>query len=153
MPVGAGESGKSTIFKQMRILNISTFDANERAEFRTVLRGNVVSTLKTLIQANAGKVCFLPMATPPLTSSAWKGQDLRSIGARSSDGQRQCTRPLDLCAVSCDRPQEDWTAEQLDDIKKLIADKSITKAAETRHAELQLLESTKCVGICGFMLT
>lgn len=51
------------------------------------------------------------------------------------------------CAVSRDRPQEDWTAEQLDDIKKLIADKSITKAAETRHAELQLLESTKCVGI------
>lgn len=40
----------------MRILNISTFDANERAEFRTVLRGNVVSALKTLIQANAGKV-------------------------------------------------------------------------------------------------
>lgn len=39
--------------------------------------------------------------------------------------------------------QEDWTAEQRDDIKKLIGDKSIIKAMETRHAELQLLESTK----------
>ena len=53
--LGAGESGKSTIFKQMRILNIATFGAEERAEFRIVLRGNVISTLKTLIQANAGK--------------------------------------------------------------------------------------------------
>lgn len=40
----------------MRILNIATFGAEERAEFRTVLRGNIISVLKTLIQANAGKV-------------------------------------------------------------------------------------------------
>lgn len=39
--------------------------------------------------------------------------------------------------------QEDWTPDQLDDIKKLINDKAITKTVETRHAELQLLESTK----------
>ena len=49
-------------------------------------------------------------------------------------------------SLSC--VQEDWTAEQLEDIKKLIGDKTIVKTAETRHAELQLLESTKYHGAC-----
>jgi len=48
--LGTGESGKSTIFKQMQILySQEGFNDNEKAAYRAVARKNVIESLHTLI--------------------------------------------------------------------------------------------------------
>jgi GTPase SAR1 family protein len=47
--LGTGESGKSTIFKQMQILYAKGFSDFERSTFRHVVRRNVVEAMQTLI--------------------------------------------------------------------------------------------------------
>lgn len=48
--LGTGESGKSTIFKQMQIIyGQEGFSENEKATFRYVLRRNVVESMQTLL--------------------------------------------------------------------------------------------------------
>jgi len=47
--LGTGESGKSTIFKQMQILYAKGFSEFERSTFRHVVRRNVVEAMQTLI--------------------------------------------------------------------------------------------------------
>lgn len=47
---GAGESGKSTIFKQMRILYGKGFSDEERRNFKPVIYSNTVLSMKTLVQ-------------------------------------------------------------------------------------------------------
>ncbi|KAG2192886.1 hypothetical protein INT47_012517 [Mucor saturninus] len=48
---GAGESGKSTVLKQMRLIHASGFKASEREGFRVVVFFNVFSTVQTLLEA------------------------------------------------------------------------------------------------------
>lgn len=48
--LGAGESGKSTVFKQMRILYGTSFTDDDRKNFRPVIFNNVLLSMKTLIQ-------------------------------------------------------------------------------------------------------
>lgn len=47
--LGTGESGKSTIFKQMQILYDQGFNDIEKSNYRSVLRRNIVECLQTLI--------------------------------------------------------------------------------------------------------
>jgi len=48
--LGTGESGKSTVFKQMQIIyGQEGFSENEKATFRYVLRRNVVESMQTLL--------------------------------------------------------------------------------------------------------
>mmetsp|Transcript_4866 Transcript_4866/g.5624 ORF Transcript_4866/g.5624 Transcript_4866/m.5624 type:complete len:387 (-) Transcript_4866:151-1311(-) len=53
--LGAGESGKSTLFKQMKILFSETknFSQEERRHFVSVIHGNIISDLKIMINACA----------------------------------------------------------------------------------------------------
>ena len=48
--LGAGESGKSTIFKQMRILYGKGFSEEDRRSFIPVVHANVISSARTLLQ-------------------------------------------------------------------------------------------------------
>eukprot|EP00771_Trimastix_marina_P001183 gnl/Trimastix_PCT/2237.p1 GENE.gnl/Trimastix_PCT/2237~~gnl/Trimastix_PCT/2237.p1 ORF type:complete len:364 (+),score=112.24 gnl/Trimastix_PCT/2237:19-1110(+) len=48
--LGAGESGKSTIFKQMKIIHGSGYSSKERIKFREVIYSNVVLSIKALLQ-------------------------------------------------------------------------------------------------------
>lgn len=48
--LGAGESGKSTVFKQMRILYGSTYTDEDKKNFRSTIFSNVLMSMKTLIQ-------------------------------------------------------------------------------------------------------
>lgn len=48
---GAGESGKSTFAKQMRILHLNGFDDGERSSFRMIIRKNIIDSVRTLIEA------------------------------------------------------------------------------------------------------
>jgi len=49
--LGTGESGKTTIAKQMKILYIKGFDQRERELFRVVIHANIVSAIKCLVAA------------------------------------------------------------------------------------------------------
>ncbi|KAJ6452614.1 heterotrimeric G-protein alpha subunit, GPA3-like protein [Mycena sanguinolenta] len=46
--LGSGESGKSTIVKQMKIIHQAGFDARERQEYRTTIYKNVLDSAGTL---------------------------------------------------------------------------------------------------------
>ena len=48
---GTGESGKSTVFKQMKILYKDGFDKTEITTFRGVIRDNIITCIQTLIDA------------------------------------------------------------------------------------------------------
>lgn len=50
--LGAGESGKSTIAKQFRIINIGGFSPEELAEYRVFIFDNTLSSIKSLAQAS-----------------------------------------------------------------------------------------------------
>ena len=49
VPAGAGESGKSTLFKQLRLIYGNTFTTAEREQKVRVVHGNIVEGIKTLI--------------------------------------------------------------------------------------------------------
>ncbi|KAI8973844.1 guanine nucleotide binding protein, alpha subunit [Pilobolus umbonatus] len=49
--LGAGESGKSTVLKQMRLIHASGFKATEREGFRMVVFSNLFNTMQTLLEA------------------------------------------------------------------------------------------------------
>ncbi|KAI9313591.1 putative Gpa2-guanine nucleotide-binding protein alpha-2 subunit [Dichotomocladium elegans] len=48
--LGAGESGKSTVLKQMRLLHAAGFDAQEREGYRMIVFSNVFSIMQTLLE-------------------------------------------------------------------------------------------------------
>eukprot|EP01117_Protostelium_nocturnum_P016687 TRINITY_DN666_c0_g1_i1.p1 TRINITY_DN666_c0_g1~~TRINITY_DN666_c0_g1_i1.p1 ORF type:complete len:356 (-),score=71.97 TRINITY_DN666_c0_g1_i1:176-1243(-) len=49
--LGTGESGKSTIAKQMKILHTDGYSTSELASYRPIVYNNIVSAMKTLIAA------------------------------------------------------------------------------------------------------
>lgn len=46
--LGAGESGKSTFLKQMRIIHNVNYDVSSQLEFRKIIYQNIVKVLNTL---------------------------------------------------------------------------------------------------------
>jgi guanine nucleotide-binding protein G(i) subunit alpha len=51
--LGTGESGKSTIFKQMQLLYASGFQAEHRLNYKMVIRKNLIESMQTLIAKSA----------------------------------------------------------------------------------------------------
>eukprot|EP01113_Clastostelium_recurvatum_P017644 TRINITY_DN2078_c0_g1_i1.p1 TRINITY_DN2078_c0_g1~~TRINITY_DN2078_c0_g1_i1.p1 ORF type:complete len:353 (-),score=52.60 TRINITY_DN2078_c0_g1_i1:38-1096(-) len=49
--LGAGESGKSTIAKQMRILYLNEFSTEERLAYKNIISSNILSNIQSLVQA------------------------------------------------------------------------------------------------------
>ncbi|CEP17835.1 hypothetical protein [Parasitella parasitica] len=49
--LGAGESGKSTLLKQMRIIHDGGFQTDERLCFREIVFSNVIESMKSIINA------------------------------------------------------------------------------------------------------
>ena len=48
---GAGESGKSTVLKQMRVIHAGGFTQSECRQWRAVIFGNLVNAFQTLLCA------------------------------------------------------------------------------------------------------
>lgn len=48
---GAGESGKSTVLKQMRLIHAAGFSASEREAYRIVIFDNIVSSMQAMLEA------------------------------------------------------------------------------------------------------
>ena len=53
--LGAGESGKSTIFKQMKIINKDGYSEAERRGFTSIVYSNTIQSIRSLIEG-AGKI-------------------------------------------------------------------------------------------------
>lgn len=49
--LGAGESGKSTILKQMRLIYATGFSKQEREEWRAIIFSNILGAFKIIIDA------------------------------------------------------------------------------------------------------
>lgn len=46
---GAGEAGKTTIIKQMKLMHASGFSETERQVFRTYVFSNMVASMKSIL--------------------------------------------------------------------------------------------------------
>ena len=57
--LGSGECGKSTIFKQMKIINISDFSPEERDAFKEIIYLNILSDTLLLLEG-AEKLGIIP---------------------------------------------------------------------------------------------
>jgi len=49
--LGAGESGKSTIAKQMKILHLNGFTDEERRDFKPIIWSNTIGSIRVLVEA------------------------------------------------------------------------------------------------------
>lgn len=49
--LGAGESGKSTFLKQMRIIHGEDYSEQDRLEFRSTIYHNILKSMKILVEA------------------------------------------------------------------------------------------------------
>ncbi|KAI8329840.1 guanine nucleotide binding protein, alpha subunit [Chlamydoabsidia padenii] len=49
--LGAGDSGKSTVLKQMRLLHTAGFNTTEREGFRMIIFSNIVTAMQLLLEA------------------------------------------------------------------------------------------------------
>ncbi|TRY91388.1 hypothetical protein DNTS_013519 [Danionella cerebrum] len=60
--LGAGESGKSTIVKQMRILHVNGFNAEEKKQKIQDIRKNVKDAIVTIVSAMSTLMPPVPLA-------------------------------------------------------------------------------------------
>ncbi|KAJ3163619.1 guanine nucleotide-binding protein subunit alpha [Geranomyces michiganensis] len=111
--LGPGESGKSTIFKQMKLLHDHGFDSKDRMTFRIVIFKNVIQSMLAIIKAmetlevplsdplnipyrNAVTACennqnaeSLPPDAATAIKSLWADAGVRACYARRSEYQLQ----------------------------------------------------------------
>jgi len=116
--LGAGESGKSTLLKQMRMLHGRQFDQSELLAAKPHLTQNVIEAMRTLaiysdILGDQGKD----------TKVLEENKEIRDRVARMSDKQK-------------------FTAEHYEDFVKLWADPHIKKTLEYKN-QFQLIDTVE----------
>jgi len=110
--LGTGESGKSTIFKQMKIISaLGGFTKDETAYFKVVVYTNCITQMKVIVAAAAK----LKIDTASNEANAAAGR----ISSMASEG-------------------DSWSEEVGSDIKTLWADSGIQEAYKFRDKEYQL---------------
>jgi len=114
--LGAGESGKSTIVKQMRIIHLEGFSEEERLSFKEIIYFNVLKQMRALVVACQKLEIKLSGDNEPLLQ---KWSDLRLVFH-----------------------QTHLTEELAEDVKKLWVDDGIQEAF-ARSSEYQLNDSAK----------
>jgi len=104
--LGAGESGKSTIAKQMKIIHLNGFTDEERKDFKSIICSNVVGSIRVLVEAaqslgisltemeTAKRVLqedyFTGELTPTIAKDVktlWEASEIKKTFARSSEFQ------------------------------------------------------------------
>ncbi|XP_034021307.1 guanine nucleotide-binding protein subunit alpha-13 isoform X2 [Thalassophryne amazonica] len=76
--LGAGESGKSTFLKQMRIIHGQDFDQKAREEFRATIYSNVIKGIRVLVDAR--EKLHIPWGSP---SAQQHGDIMMAFDTRS----------------------------------------------------------------------
>lgn len=126
--LGTGESGKSTIFKQMQILYDQGFTDIDKNVFRGVLRSNVVEAMQTLI---AG------MELLPFFDQE-KGLQPTQLTWEDGTSQHSAQYIEQMEYLNTDF----WEHEIVDHVKQLWKEPVIQKVYANR-ARLQLLDSSR----------
>ncbi|XP_006808171.2 guanine nucleotide-binding protein G(olf) subunit alpha-like isoform X1 [Neolamprologus brichardi] len=78
--LGAGESGKSTIVKQMRILHVDGFNAEEKQQKVQDIRKNVKDAIVTIVSAMTILAPPIPLGNP---GNQFRADYIKSIGPLS----------------------------------------------------------------------
>uniref|UniRef100_A0AAR2LPY1 Guanine nucleotide-binding protein G(Olf) subunit alpha n=1 Tax=Pygocentrus nattereri TaxID=42514 RepID=A0AAR2LPY1_PYGNA len=116
--LGAGESGKSTIVKQMRILHVNGFNAEEKKQKIQDIRKNVKDAIVTIVSAMSTLIPPVPLANP---EDQFRIDYIRSIAPLSDF---------------------DYSQEFFDHAKKLWDDEGV-KACYERSNEYQLIDCAR----------
>ncbi|KAK6311233.1 hypothetical protein J4Q44_G00192880 [Coregonus suidteri] len=118
--LGAGESGKSTVVKQMRILHVNGFNAEEKKQKIQDIRKNVKDAIVTIVSAMSTLIPPVTLANP---EDQFRIEYIKSIAPLSD---------------------VDYTQEFFDHAKKLWDDEGV-KACFERSNEYQLID---CAQYC-----
>ncbi|KAM9457024.1 guanine nucleotide-binding protein subunit alpha-13b [Clarias gariepinus] len=119
--LGAGESGKSTFLKQMRIIHGQDFDQLAREEFRPTIYSNVIKGIRVLVDAR--EKLHIPWGDE---KNQTHGEALMSFDTRSAQGMVESKIFLQFLPA----------------VRALWADSGIQHAYDRRR-EFQLGESVK----------
>ncbi|GAA6214507.1 guanine nucleotide-binding protein subunit alpha-13-like [Lates japonicus] len=122
--LGAGESGKSTFLKQMRIIHGQDFDQQAREEFRGTIYSNVIKGVRVLVDAR--EKLHIPWGDP---NNQQYGDSLMAFDTRSA---KMANGKLETSTF----------LQYMPAIKSLWADSGIQNAYDRRR-EFQLGESVK----------
>eukprot|EP01094_Clydonella_sp_ATCC50884_P014468 TRINITY_DN2489_c0_g1_i3.p1 TRINITY_DN2489_c0_g1~~TRINITY_DN2489_c0_g1_i3.p1 ORF type:complete len:399 (+),score=138.68 TRINITY_DN2489_c0_g1_i3:130-1197(+) len=115
--LGPGESGKSTVFKQMKIIQKSGgFTQDELKQYRFIVFGNCITQMKVLVAA--GEKLEIPLAESQNIEVAKRVASLPPGGGS-------------------------WSAEVGSDIQQLWADSGIQEVYGHRDRDFQLNDSAK----------
>jgi len=114
--LGAGESGKSTFFKQMKIINLNGYSDKEREDFKKIVYSNILGNAVALLEGSQK----LGVAISPDNKEA--AQRVFSVDAAQDFGENGLT-------------------VLVPDLKKLWSDPGI-QTCYTRSSEFQLNDST-----------
>ncbi|KAI8585933.1 guanine nucleotide-binding protein subunit alpha [Geranomyces variabilis] len=116
--LGAGESGKSTILKQMKLIHDNGYSAEERETFREIVFSNTVQSMRVILEAMANM--SIPLAQSP-----------------ANDAHRACILELPH-QIEADAFPADAAAA----VRALWADAGV-QACFARSREYQLNDSAK----------
>nr|XP_040032301.1 guanine nucleotide-binding protein subunit alpha-13 [Gasterosteus aculeatus aculeatus] len=122
--LGAGESGKSTFLKQMRIIHGQDFDQRAREDFRATIYSNVIKGVRVLVDAR--EKLHIPWGDP---ENQRHGDSLMAIDTRSA---KMASGQLETSVF----------LRYLSAIRALWDDSGIQNAYDRRR-EFQLGESVK----------
>ncbi|KAL6475270.1 LOW QUALITY PROTEIN: guanine nucleotide-binding protein subunit alpha-13a [Colossoma macropomum] len=122
--LGAGESGKSTFLKQMRIIHGQDFDQRAKEEFRATIYSNVIKGVRVLVDAR--EKLHIPWGDP---SNQAHGEVMMGFDTRSS-------------MMAQGIVETKVFLHYLPSIRALWADSGIQSAYDRRR-EFQLGESVK----------
>lgn len=80
--IGAGEAGKTTIIKQMKLMHASGFSEAEREVFRTYVFSNMVASMKSILMQMQERHVELTNRDNEVTfHSHYKGRIKKEIGS------------------------------------------------------------------------
>ncbi|KAJ7989887.1 hypothetical protein DPEC_G00309140 [Dallia pectoralis] len=122
--LGAGESGKSTFLKQMRIIHGQDFDQRAKEEFRGTIYSNVIKGVRVLVDAR--EKLHIPWGN---IANQSHGQTMMAFDTRSAQAANGVVETMIFL-------------EYMPSIRSLWADSGIQHAYDRRR-EFQLGESVK----------
>jgi guanine nucleotide-binding protein G(o) subunit alpha len=116
--LGAGESGKSTILKQMKIIHMDGYSKEDYEQSREIVYSNTINSLATIIHA------------------------MEMLNVPFGDGARERDSGMVMDKISRMADTEPFEPELLDAMKRLWADSGV-QFCFTRANEYQLNDSAK----------
>ncbi|KAH8798389.1 heterotrimeric G-protein alpha subunit, GPA1-like protein [Flagelloscypha sp. PMI_526] len=128
--LGAGESGKSTVLKQMKLINQGSYTDLERESYKEIIISNTLQSIRVIVEA-------LPNLDPPLPLNPASVPHSQTIlDLPSTDLSNLASAPgaehLDVSVLP---------APLLTALQALWSDESVKKAAKERSNEMQLNDS------------